>query len=109
MWPLFTVTGSTEAATRALWTRGRSAASPRSRSISAVTADREAGSYSVNLIVGEEDGEPVIESREVTIGLRDNSFTEITSGLAEGDDVQIGELSAPTIDFNAGFGNGGDD
>lgn len=76
----------------------------------AVTADRQAGTYSVNLIVGEEDGEFVTENREVAVGLKDNDFTEILSGLAEGDTVLIGELSAPTIDFGApGFGNGGDE
>jgi macrolide-specific efflux system membrane fusion protein len=76
----------------------------------AVTADRQAGTYSVNLVVGQENGQPVVESREVTIGLKDKEFSEILSGISEGDTVQIGELSAPTIDFGApGFGNGGDE
>jgi HlyD family secretion protein len=72
----------------------------------AVTADRQAGTYSVNLVVGEEDGEPLIENRDVTIGLRDDDYTEIKSGLTEGDTVLIGELAAPTIDFGSGFRNG---
>ena len=75
----------------------------------AVTADRRAGTYSVNLVVGEEEGQPIIESREVTIGLRDDEFTEILSGLVAGDTVLVGELAAPTIDFSSGFGNGGED
>ncbi|MFL7839195.1 MAG: efflux RND transporter periplasmic adaptor subunit [Candidatus Promineifilaceae bacterium] len=74
----------------------------------AITANRGAGTYSVNLVTGEEEGEPVVESREVTIGLRDDEFTQILSGLSEGDTVLIGELAAPTIDFGA-FGNGGDE
>jgi RND family efflux transporter MFP subunit len=74
----------------------------------AVTADRRAGTYSVNLVVGEEDGEPMTESREVVVGLKDKDFTEILSGLAEGDTVLIGELAAPTIDFGGGPGFDGD-
>lgn len=76
----------------------------------AITADRGAGTYLVNLVVGEEEGQPLVEKREVIIGLRDNDYTEILSGLTEGDTVLVGELAAPTIDFGApGFGNGGDD
>ncbi|MEJ2753030.1 MAG: efflux RND transporter periplasmic adaptor subunit [Chloroflexota bacterium] len=73
----------------------------------AVTADRQAGTYSVNLVVGDQDGRPLVEEREVEIGLKDKNFTEILSGLSAGDIVQIGELSAPVIDFGrGGFGNG---
>ncbi len=76
----------------------------------AITADRRAGTYSVNLVVGEEEGEPLVETVAVTIGLKDDDFTEILSGISEGDIVLIGELAAPTIDFGApGFGNGGDE
>jgi HlyD family secretion protein len=76
----------------------------------AVTADRQAGTYSVNLVVGEENGQPTVENREVTIGLKDEDFTEIISGLSAGDTVQIGKISAPTADFSPpGFGNGGGD
>lgn len=74
----------------------------------AVTADRQAGTYNVNLVAGEEDGEFVTENREVVVGLKDNDFTEILSGLAEGDTVLIGELSAPTINFGNGPGFDGD-
>jgi len=73
----------------------------------AITADRQAGTYSVNLVTGEQDGRPLVEEREVQIGLKDKNFTEILSGLAEGDIVQIGELSAPVLNFGpGGFGNG---
>lgn len=65
----------------------------------ALTADRQAGTYTVNLVTGEADRDPVVEEVQVTIGLRDDSFTEIISGLAEGDQVLIGELKAPTQRF----------
>lgn len=74
----------------------------------AVTADRQADTYSVTLVVGEENGEPLVENTEVTIGLRDNEYTEILSGISEGDTVLIGELVAPTIDFGSGPGFDGD-
>jgi HlyD family secretion protein len=65
----------------------------------AITADREAGTYTANLMTGEVDGVPVFEPVQVTIGLRDDDFTEITSGLSEGDRVAIGALEAPTQRF----------
>jgi macrolide-specific efflux system membrane fusion protein len=65
----------------------------------ALTADRQAGTYTVNLVTGESDGEPVVKEVQVTIGLRDDGFTEVTSGLSEGDQVLIGELKAPTQSF----------
>jgi HlyD family secretion protein len=53
----------------------------------AITADREAGKYYVNLVEGDS-----IAKTEVTIGLRDKDFTEITGGLEEGDELFIGEI-----------------
>jgi HlyD family secretion protein len=53
----------------------------------AITADREAGKYYVNLVQGD-----TIAKTEVTIGLRDKDYTEITSGLEEGDQLVIGEV-----------------
>jgi HlyD family secretion protein len=53
----------------------------------AITADRAAGKYYVNLVEGDK-----IAKTEVTIGLRDKDFTEITSGLKEGDELFIGEI-----------------
>lgn len=50
----------------------------------AINADRSAGIYTVNLIVGEN-----IEEIPVTIGLRDRQFTEILNGLSSGDELQI--------------------
>ena len=53
----------------------------------AITADRAAGKYYVNLVEGDS-----IAKTEVSIGLRDKDFTEITGGLQEGDELFIGEI-----------------
>lgn len=53
----------------------------------AITADRQAGKYYVNLVEGD-----TVTKTQVTIGLRDKDFTEITSGLSEGDELFIGEI-----------------
>ncbi|MGA9350910.1 MAG: efflux RND transporter periplasmic adaptor subunit [Anaerolineae bacterium] len=53
----------------------------------AITADRQQGKYYVNLVQGD-----TRVKTEVTVGLRDNNFTEITSGLEEGDQLVIGEV-----------------
>jgi HlyD family secretion protein len=62
----------------------------------AITADREKGTYTVNLVRTAADGATEITPVEVTIGLKDNQYTQITSGLVEGDVVLLGELTAPT-------------
>jgi RND family efflux transporter MFP subunit len=68
----------------------------------AITADRQNNTYWVNLVTGsDEDGAPVVEEVEVTIGFRDDDYTQILAGLDAGDQVLVGELSAPTIDFGA--------
>lgn len=63
----------------------------------AITADREAGTYAVQLIQGEE----VVE-QTITIGLRDGQYTQVTSGLNEGDQILIGDIDAPRIEFGPG-------
>jgi HlyD family secretion protein len=66
----------------------------------AIQADRSSGTFSVMLV----DGDSLSEV-SVTIGLRDDRYTEITSGLSEGDQIQIGgEL--PTNSFEPGPGGG---
>ncbi|VAW33223.1 Probable Co/Zn/Cd efflux system membrane fusion protein [hydrothermal vent metagenome] len=77
----------------------------------AITANRAANTYSVNLITDELNGVPLTEEVAITIGLADNSFTQIISGLSEGDKVLIGELIAPIERFGPGNGGGpfGDD
>ena len=52
----------------------------------AITADRETGTYTVNLF-----REGTITQVEVRIGLRDQAYTEIISGLQAGDELIIGE------------------
>ncbi len=77
----------------------------------AITADREAGTYSVNLVTGEVDerGMPIVEETAVTIGLKDNDFTQILSGISAGDELIIGELIAPIQRFHGPFGGGDDE
>lgn len=69
----------------------------------AITADRENGVYTVNKITGEQDGRPLTEEVEVTIGLKDDQYTQIISGLAEGDEVVIGQLAPPPTGFRPPF------
>jgi len=71
----------------------------------AITADRANDTYTVNLISGDLNGIPLTEEVDVTIGLADNDFTQIISGLSEGDEVLIGELIAPVQRFGPGRGN----
>jgi HlyD family secretion protein len=66
----------------------------------AIIADRQAGKYYVNLVQGD-----TMAKTEVTIGLRDKNFTEITSGLEEGDQLVIGEVEG-ALPFGPGQGQG---
>jgi multidrug efflux pump subunit AcrA (membrane-fusion protein) len=74
----------------------------------AVTADRQKGTYSVNLVGTAEDGSRTTTVVEITIGLKDDEFTQIVSGLDEGDVVLLGSFSAPIQTFGPG-GNGDQD
>jgi len=56
----------------------------------AIQSDRAAGTYSVNLVTTDAAGAETITTVPVTIGLRDNRYTQITGGLEEGDVVQVG-------------------
>jgi HlyD family secretion protein len=76
----------------------------------ALTADRENGTYSVNVVHTGEDGSTTVLPVEVTIGLKDNDHTQIISGLVEGDVVILGTFEAPVQRFGPGGGGpGGDD
>jgi multidrug efflux pump subunit AcrA (membrane-fusion protein) len=75
----------------------------------AITPDRENGTFSVNLVLTEADGTTIVQPVEVTVGLRDSRYSEITSGLVEGDVVALGELVIPTIRFGSGGGPFGGD
>jgi HlyD family secretion protein len=65
----------------------------------AIRADRANDRYIVT-VVNDETATEV----EVTIGLRDEDFTQITSGLAEGDQLLIGN-ELPIMDLPIGPGN----
>jgi len=62
----------------------------------AITADRQAGKYYVNLVQGD-----TTAKTEITIGLRDKDYTEITGGLEEGDRLIVGEVGGG-LDFTEG-------
>ena len=63
----------------------------------AITADRETGTYWVNLLAADNSTSQV----QVRIGMRDNRYTEIRDGLQEGDRLVIGELNQG-LDFTQG-------
>ncbi len=67
---------------------------------STLTADRENGTYSVNLVTAGADGERMITAVEVTVGLQDNQYSQITGGIVEGDELLIGELTVPIETFD---------
>ncbi|MBK8985939.1 MAG: HlyD family efflux transporter periplasmic adaptor subunit [Chloroflexi bacterium] len=67
----------------------------------AINADRSRGTYSVNRVTTNSDGSQTVDVVPVTIGLRDGAFTQITSGLAEGDVLLIGNV-APVFQFGSG-------
>ena len=62
----------------------------------AVNVDRQSGTYSVNLVVGDNTQEV-----SVTIGLRDGQYTQILDGLQAGDSLLITN-SAPIQDLMQG-------
>ncbi len=68
----------------------------------AITADREAGTYSVNLYNGIS-----VEPREVEIGLRNGDMTEIVSGVSEGDRLVTGDYVAGATSDEQVPGGGG--
>jgi HlyD family secretion protein len=69
----------------------------------AINADREKGTYSVNLVVGDTEQEI-----PVTIGARDDQNTQITSGLNTGDKILIGD-NLPTQSVGPGQEDEDDD
>lgn len=68
----------------------------------AIVVDRDSGQYYVNLVEEGPDGAQTTRRVEVTIGLRDDRYTEITSGLTEGDRVRIGPVVQPVDLFQPG-------
>lgn len=73
----------------------------------AITADRQAGKYYVNLVQSD-----TVARTEVTIGLRDRDYTEIISGLVKGDELVTGDFEeglpfGPGHEPGPGFFGGG--
>jgi len=74
----------------------------------AITPDRSAGTYSVNLVETSPEGGITTRPVEVTIGLKDSDYTEITSGLQEGDRLSINIITtADATDEPRGLFGGG--
>ncbi|MCI0579580.1 MAG: efflux RND transporter periplasmic adaptor subunit [Chloroflexi bacterium] len=74
----------------------------------AIQADRDNGTYSVTLVERDAQGNPAYRSAPVTIGLRDDDFTQITGGLQAGDELLIGAPQAqPVLGPGQGGGPGG--
>ena len=67
----------------------------------AINADRTAGTYSVNLVQRDSEGGIITEEVEVTIGLRYNAYTQIVTGLEDGDELMVGN-NLPVFDFTQG-------
>ena len=61
----------------------------------AVIAERQTGKFYVNVIQGGDLSTGQVVRTEVTTGLRDAQYTEITSGLSEGDKIIVGEFTPP--------------
>lgn len=66
-----------------------------------INVDRSRGIYSVNRVTIDASGNQTVEVVEVTIGLRDGQFTQITDGLQEGDVLLVGNV-APVFEFGSG-------
>jgi multidrug efflux pump subunit AcrA (membrane-fusion protein) len=65
----------------------------------AIHPDRQNGTFSVNVVHTDAEGNTETLPVVVTVGSRDGQFTQIVSGLVEGDEVLLGELSAPVQSF----------
>lgn len=72
----------------------------------AINANRENGTFSVNRFTTGANGNRTTEEVAVTIGLRDGRYTQITSGLQEGDELLVGNTT-PVFRFGEGPPDGG--
>lgn len=72
----------------------------------AINADRDEGTYSVNLVSRDTDGTVTTTAVSVTIGLRDSQYTQITGGIEAGDEVLVGN-TLPVQEFGGGPPEGG--
>lgn len=68
----------------------------------AISTDRDSNKITVFRVTTDAQGAETVEEVEVTIGLRDGQYTQITGGLNEGDQVTIGYT--PPTQFGSGSG-----
>ena len=71
----------------------------------AVNVDRTNGKYSVILVTTDSDGNNSYEEIPVSTGLHDSQYTQIIEGVANGDQLLIGDM--PVTQFGPGSGNEG--
>jgi len=67
----------------------------------AINVDRSTGTYTVNLVTLDADGNQEVQEVEVSVGLRDGRFTQIIEGLVEGDQLLVGD-NLPVFRFGEG-------
>ncbi len=67
----------------------------------AINADRNTGTFTVNKVFLDAEGNQVTEEVEVSINLRDGRYTQVIDGLVEGDQVLIGN-TLPVFEFGDG-------
>jgi hypothetical protein len=71
----------------------------------AVNVDRTNGKYSVILVTTDSDGNNSYAEIPVSTGLHDSQYTQIIEGVADGDQLLIGDM--PVTQFGPGSGNEG--
>ena len=59
----------------------------------AITVNRRDEIYTVNLVDYDSEGTMTTTEVEIDVGLSDNSYTQVISGLNEGDEVLLGSLA----------------
>ena len=69
----------------------------------AITPNRAAGTYTVNLVETGPDGRITTRTVEVTTGLKDGAYTEITGGLQEGDQLALKVLTTNATEQPGGL------
>lgn len=73
----------------------------------AIQVDRTTGTYSVIRVQTDAQGVVTYETVEVTIGLRDSAYTEVGSGIEDGDELLIPATTAAEVFQGPGGGPGG--
>ena len=72
----------------------------------AINTDREQGTFFVNVVTQDENGQRLYEEVPITVGLRDAQVTQILDGIDAGTELLVG--TPPTFNFGPGggpFGN----